>query len=114
MGGGRLGGSGGLEHGSLEAMEAPCGDMTPLGFCKGEVGWKGPYKPFPARRVGVEVFTGRGLGAVVGTFLSHFLLLWVLPLPPLTHPTPRFARSASAASQGAGVPGWNHVSRKAG
>lgn len=22
----------------------------------------GPYKPFPARRVGVEVFTGRGLG----------------------------------------------------
>lgn len=57
------------------------------------------------------VFTSRGLwGLWLGLSLSHFLLLWVLLLPPLTHlpllPLP------PAVPQGAGVPEWNHVSGK--
>lgn len=56
------------------------------------------------------MFTGTGGGGLwLGLSLSHFLLLWVLPLPPLTH-LPLLAPAPQAAPLGAGVPEWNHVS----
>lgn len=93
MGGGGLGGSGGLEHGSLEAMEAQCGDAAPAGFCKGKsVGRALQALPRP-QGGGRGVYRQGAGGLWLGLSLSHFLLLWVLPLPP--SPTPCFARSAS-------------------
>lgn len=111
MGGGRLGGSGSLEHGSLEAMEAPCGDAAPAGFCKGKSVGRA-LQALPSPQGGGRGVYRQGAGGLwLGLSLSHFLLLWVLPLPPLTHP-PLRPLGLHAASQGAGVPEWNHVSRE--
>lgn len=111
MGGGGLGGSCSLEHGSLAAMEAPCGAAAPAGFCKGKSVERAPQAlPQPAGW-GWGVYRQGAGGPRLGLSLSHFLLLWVLPLPPLTH-LPLGPLVPHAAPQGAGVPEWNHVSGK--
>ena len=112
MGGGGLsGGSGGLEHGSLEAMAAPSGDAAPAGFCKGKSVGRA-LQALPSPQGGGRGVYRQGPGGLwLGLSLSHFLLLWVLPLPPLTHP-PLRPLGPHAAPQGAGVPEWNHVSRE--
>lgn len=111
MGGGGLGGSGGLEHGSLEAMEAQCGDAAPAGFCKGKSVGRA-LQALPSPQGGGRGVYRQGAGGLwLGLSLSHFLLLWVLLLPPLTHPLLR-PLGLHAAPQGAGVPEWNHVSQE--
>lgn len=99
MRGGGLGGSGSLEHGSSEVLGGPGGDAAPGGFCKGKSVSGAPCAlPHPA---GWGVFR-QGVGGLrLGLSPSHFLLLWVLPLPPLT-PLPSLPAPHSAP-QGLGV-----------
>nr|XP_055168069.1 translation initiation factor IF-2-like [Nyctereutes procyonoides] len=90
-------------------MEAPGGDAAPAGFCKGKSVGRAPHAlPQPAAGGGSASRQGAG-GLRLGLSLSHFLLLWVLPLPPLTHPLRPPA--PHAAPRGPGVPEWNRVSR---
>lgn len=108
---GGLGGSCSLEHGSLEAMEAPGGDAAPAGFCKGKSVGRAPQALPQLAGWGWGCLQQGAGGLWLGLSLSHFLLLWVLPLPPLTHPPPPLGQPAPhAAPQGTGVPEWNHVS----
>jgi hypothetical protein len=62
----------------------PSRDVAPAGFCKGKsVG--GAPRALPCLQGGGVYRQGAG-GLWLGLSLSHFLLLLVLPLPPLTHP----------------------------
>lgn len=80
-----LGGSCSLEHGWLKVMEARVETRHPLGSARGSRS-VGSHKPFPSLQGGGGgVYRQRGGGLWLGLSLSHFLLLWVLPLPPLTH-----------------------------
>lgn len=88
--GGGLGGSCSLEHGWLEVMEAWVETRHPLGSARGSRS-VGPHKPFPSLQSGGGGVYKQGAGGLwLGLFLSHFLLLWVLPLPP--SPTSPFSR----------------------
>lgn len=100
MRGGGLGGSGSLEHGSSEMVGGLGGDEAPGGFCKGKSVSGAPRAlPHPA---GWGVFRQGVEGLRLGLSLSHFLLLWVLPLPPLI-PLPSLP-APHAAPQGIGGP----------
>lgn len=108
MRGGGLGSSCSLVHGSVEVMEAPGRDAAPAGFCKGKSVGRGPQAlPQPAGWGGSVYRQGAG-GLRLGLSLSHFLLLWVLPLPPPPH-LPLRPPAPHAAPRGAGVPELNQV-----
>lgn len=99
MRGGGLGGSGSLEHGSSGVLGGLGGDAAPGGFCKGKSVSGAPRAlPQPAGR---GVFRQGVEGLRLGLSLSHFLLLWVSPLPPLI-PPPQPARPSCRSPRGTG------------